>query len=242
VTGESKIFGVDALDFRFTPGPWTFAEGSAAAIAKHWREQNALRPKMFDGRVLLCRSHEIVTETERRILRGHCFETDFSAFLAWRDFSFPDRNVRNCFAMAALQSADGAFMLGRMADHTANAGKVYFPAGTPDHGDIKGEIVDLEGSVLRELTEETGLGHADVVIEAGWTIILEGPRIACMQRLRARETASALQERLRAFNATEAEPELVALEPVFAIADIERYDMPEFMRLYLVDALNNAKG
>ena len=52
--------------------------------------------------------------------------------LAWRDFGFPDANIANGFSMAALLSADGAFDLGEMAPHTANAGAIYFPSGTPD--------------------------------------------------------------------------------------------------------------
>ena len=56
---------------------------------------------MYDGRVFLMQRWSI----ENKTLRGKHFETDFSAFMAWRDFGFPDQNVRNCFGMAALRAA-----------------------------------------------------------------------------------------------------------------------------------------
>src|SRR6266576_268539 len=93
------------------------------------------------------------------------FEVDFASFIAWRDWGFPDKSVRNCFPMAALRSSDGAFLLGVMGSHTATAGQIYFPAGTPDPNDINGNTVDLERGVIRELIEETGLGIDIVWVE-----------------------------------------------------------------------------
>ena len=79
------------------------------------------------------------------VFRCAYLETDFKAFLAWRDFGMPAAGIRNAFGMAALISADGAFILGEMASHTANAGRIYFASGTPDPSDILSETVDIEG-------------------------------------------------------------------------------------------------
>ena len=94
------------------------------------------------------------------MLSGAYSEADFASFVAWRDWGFPDTSVRNCFPMAALRSSDGAFLLGVMGAHTANAGHIYFAAGTPDPNDIVGDTVDLEGGVMRELDGRNGSGGA----------------------------------------------------------------------------------
>ena len=108
---------------------------------------------MFDGKVLVL--HRGAFEGDA--FHGAYLQTRYSRFIAWRDFGFPDRTMRNCFAMAALRAADGAFLLGVMGPHTANAGKGYFPAGTPDTADIVARRSISAGSVARELGEETGL-------------------------------------------------------------------------------------
>ena len=78
--------------------------------------------------------------------------------------------------MAAIRSADGAFLLGVMGDHTANAGKIYFPAGVTDLQSVAGTRVDLESGMLREVAEETGLTRDDLSAEPLWQTVMSGQR------------------------------------------------------------------
>ena len=101
----ARIFEVAELDLAYEPAPWAFAESRAEEIAAHWAKRREALPHLFDGRVLLLRRHEFSTRIDgATILRGAYFETDFKAFLAWRDFGFPDARVCNCFSMADRKS------------------------------------------------------------------------------------------------------------------------------------------
>ena len=222
------VEALDALDFKLGAGVWDFAQSHAAEIDAHWRARLARQPRLFNGRVLMLGPHRV----EGRVLRGEFWETDFKNFLAWREFGFPASNACNGFSMAALRGADGPFVLGEMSGHTASAGAVYFPAGTPDLSDVFGETVDLDASVRRELQEETGLVAAADEIAPGWTVVRARGRVACMKPIRLREPAEAAKARIEAALAGEARPEFSAIHLVRSPADFTEA-MPEFMRAYM---------
>jgi 8-oxo-dGTP pyrophosphatase MutT (NUDIX family) len=226
------VHRIAALDCRVDPFDWSFERERAGEIASHWARLVAERPAMYDGRVLLCRSVEIAPEGGG-VLTARFFETSFSAFIAWRDFGFPDRDIRNCFSMAALRSSDGAFLLGEMGAQTANAGKCYFPAGTPDLSDVTDGAVDLAGSVARELHEETGIDIAEGEVDPVWTVVTLGLRVACLRAVRLRLHADAIVARAADILAAQDSPELAGLRPVRSLADLESLDTPDFIRAYL---------
>jgi hypothetical protein len=217
-------------ELRFAPRPWPFAQARRAEIDAHFAGLSRDNPHAFNGRVLLLHAFAI----EDAVLHGTYFETDFASFIAWRDWRWPDMSVRNCFGQAALRAADGAFVLGVMAAHTMNAGRIYFPSGTPDPKDIVGDDVDLDGSVLRELTEETGLTIADVSLDPGWHAVLAGPRLAMLKPVRSPLTAEELRARILAHIAAEAHPELADVRIVRGRADLDEM-MPEFIHDYLLE-------
>ena len=147
-----RLITVDRLHCILEPHAWDFAALRAEDIQSHWREKKRANPSLYDGRVLLARRVAQSGDAEGdRTLSIEFFETGFSNFLAWRDFGFPDAGVYNCFAMAALRSKDGAYLLGEMGPGHSSAGAIYFPGGTPDLLDVRGDFVDLEGSAAREL-------------------------------------------------------------------------------------------
>jgi 8-oxo-dGTP pyrophosphatase MutT (NUDIX family) len=225
----SRILSIDALDLAFAARPWPFAEAEADRIADHWRARVESQPRLYNGRVLLLGRHALGADRRGTTLRGEYFETDFAAFLAWRDFGFPDHTVVNCFSMAALVGADGAFLLGEMAAHTANAGATYFPAGTPDPSDVFDGKVDLAASALRELQEETGIAADAVAFDPGWTLVYAPPRIACLKLMRLAETAETVKAGVEAFLAADADAELAAIRVVRGPADVDRARAPGFI-------------
>ncbi|MBI3275063.1 MAG: NUDIX hydrolase, partial [Methylocystis sp.] len=122
---EVKLARVDRLDCVIEDHDWPFDRRRRREINAYWANLVSENPSFYDGRVLLARRIQERTEQgARKVLAVGFFETRFSRFLAWRDFGFPDSDVYNCFAMAALRSADGAFLLGEMGAHTANAGSI----------------------------------------------------------------------------------------------------------------------
>jgi 8-oxo-dGTP pyrophosphatase MutT (NUDIX family) len=219
---------VETLDLSLGDYDWAFARERRADIDNHFDRLRQEKPSMWNGRVLLMDRFEVADNT----LRGGCFETDFASFVAWRDFGFPDLSVKNVFALGALQGSDGGYVLGVMGAHTMNAGKIYFPGGTPDLNDVRGDRVDLESSVRREVQEETGLAPAEFEIDAGWHCILTGPMIALLKPMRARETAARLRERILDHIDHEADPELAGAVVVNGPADI-RDAMPGFVQTFL---------
>lgn len=231
---DISIVALDSAEFAYAPRPWTFADARRAEIDAHFAMRRRRAPEIWNGEVLLLGEHVL----RGAALTGTFFATDYASFIAWEDWGFPDRTVANGFAMGALRAADGAFLLGVMGAHTAKAGMIYFPAGTPDPSDIDGARVDLAASVVREVGEETGLTAADVAIERGWTAVLGDCRVALMKTMQSSLAADALRARILDHLAREVKPELADIRIVRGSADFDAA-MPDFVRAYLADRLKS---
>src|SRR3974390_3502811 len=174
-----RIHRVETLDLTIEPFAWPFAQERRDEIGAYFPEKQREKPKLWNGRILLARNSAI----DGARLSARYFEIDFASFLAWRDWGIPDKDVFNGFGMGALRCADGAFVLGEMGGHTANAGRIYFPAGTPDLDDISGNTVDIAGSVVRETEEEAGLSPSDYRASPFWDCVMTGTSIAMIRTL-----------------------------------------------------------
>src|SRR5258707_7569128 len=154
---DIDILPVQRVDFRVFPLPWPLGADRRTEIEDYFTHLRREKPQLWNGRVLLLRDFEISDAT----LQGTIFETDYASFIAWRDWGFPDRDVRACFAMGALLSRDGAFLLGVMNAHTAGAGGIYLPSGVLDPGDVVCGRVDFDRNVRPENVEEDRLRRDD---------------------------------------------------------------------------------
>jgi 8-oxo-dGTP pyrophosphatase MutT (NUDIX family) len=240
---KAHLLEVGELDLTFAASRWEFAERQSAAIAAHWGRLINAKPAMFNGRVLLLGKRVLETGHDGVLrLRGVYFETDYADFLAWTAFGHPGGPVDNCFAMAALRAADGAFLLGEMAHHTYNAGQIYFPAGTPDPDDVFDNRVDLEASARRELLEETGLLAAETDVAPGWTLAMTPQRIACMKLMTFPLPAAELKARIEAFLARDPLAEFSCMHIVRDPEDIDEARVPIFVADYLRYAFDRSSA
>ena len=221
------IHRVTTLDLGFQPRSWPFAEERRADIDAHFAIKQREKP-IWNGRILLGRNPDFTGDR----FSASYFEADFASFLAWRDWGFPDRDVFNGFGMGALRCSDGAFLLGEMGHHTSNAGRIYFPSGTPDPDDISGGAVDISGSVAREVEEETGLTSADYRADAHWDCVVSGAAIAMIRILHVDLTGEALRARIEANLARQRQPELSAVHLVRETSDLTAA-MPRFVAAFI---------
>lgn len=224
---ESRVVSVERLDFRFEPRRWDYADAHRAAMDTHFTTRQRANPALWNGRVLVAHRHEVVDG----VCRGAFLETDFASFMAWRDWGWPEAATLDCFGSAALQASDGAYLLGVMGPHTANAGRIYFPCGTPDLDDVVDDRVDLERSALRELHEETGLAVEDMRAEPGCLVVFWRSLVMHAKLLRADEPAEALRVRILRHLATQRQPELSDIRIVRRPDDLDA-NMPPFIRVF----------
>ena len=228
---DMKIVQLERLEVGYVPQRWTFADERRPEIDAYFAVLQRENPALWNGRVLLLREFTIIDG----VFRGDCLEVDYASFISWQCWDFPDPGVHDCFAMAVIQSCDGAFLLGVMGAHTFNAGQIYFPCGTPDPSDIVADRLDFEGSVRRELAEETGFDVSEFAAEPGWYTVLGGALVAHLKLLRSRASAAELRERALDHLASEKRPELSEIRIVRGPADLDPA-MPSFVISFLCHA------
>jgi hypothetical protein len=228
MTREPLVYRVERLAFMVASKSWAFAIERRAEIDAYFAALQREKPALWNGRVLLLH-HQVLADG---VFNGEFLETDYASFAAWCHWGRPPASVHDCFAAAAIMSSDGAFLLGRMGAHTFNAGKIYFPCGTPDRNDVVDGTVDLDRSVERELKEETGCDAAEFRAEPGWTAVVDGALIALIKVFRSRQDADSLRARILGSLARQRQPELADICIVRGPVDFDPA-MPRFVTAFL---------
>ncbi|RXF74332.1 NUDIX hydrolase [Hansschlegelia zhihuaiae] len=214
----ARVCGVSA---RLRPGAHPVEALEREAIASVWSRALAEKPQMFDGRVLL--GEDVAISGGQ--LELACRETGFST-LVWLRTRPEERRVINAFGAAVVVSADGAALLGRMARHTANAGLLYFPCGTPDRDDVRGDEVDIEGAMLRELEEETGLAPPLVSPTQRAVAVFDGSLVGYFRRFDCTLDADAIHARVGNWLARDPDAELEEVVLARSAAELDSSSPP----------------
>jgi 8-oxo-dGTP pyrophosphatase MutT (NUDIX family) len=229
-----EITPIDQITISVEPWSWGFSDRRRQQIDDHFKRRQSEQPALWNGRALLLRQYTV----RDGVLQGTCFETDYASLLAWRDWEFPDREVYNLFAAAALQSADGAYLVGEMAPHTASAGQWYFPCGTPEPSDVDASgKLDLVSNLRRELQEETGLDMDEVEVQPGWTLVRDRGFLAFMRGLAAHDDAERLQAKIRHYIDNEQHPEFRDVRFVRRVDELNDR-IPHLFRAFLHNLLS----
>jgi 8-oxo-dGTP pyrophosphatase MutT (NUDIX family) len=229
VKREIEIRRVSRVEACCRPFDWQWPQQNRSFVEENWKRRTAGKPQMFNGRVLLLQ--DVVFEQD--LCRNTYFEVDYADFVAWIDKGYPDPAIANGFAMGALRGSDGAYICGVMGNGTTNAGRVYFPAGTPDLSDLRPDgIVDLATSLTRELAEETGLQESDYHVDDEWIIVQRWPTIALLRMATLTMTAEEGAAKIRANIARQHEPELQDVRIIRGPEDIDPERMPLFLHSF----------
>ncbi len=226
---DIEIVALDRTEIILEPWSWRFAAERRDDIHRYFADLQRRRAGVWNGRILLMQRYAIAD----RVLRGACFEADYASFCAWRDWKFPDASVDNVFAVAALRSADGAFVVGEMAASTFNAGLATFPCGTPEPADLDAAgTLDLGANLGRELLEETGIPVDELKPEPGWTMVRDRCYLALVRQVVAPLDAESLRTQIVRNLAQQRTPEFVGIRLVRSERDLDA-TMPGFIRAYL---------
>jgi 8-oxo-dGTP pyrophosphatase MutT (NUDIX family) len=200
---RDAIVPVRSAAVRLDPGPHPFERENAAAIDENWRAETEANPALFDGKVVLLSS---LTYADGR-LEGFCNIVRFATFMLWRK-TRPLGSAEHAYAHAVPVTSDNALILIRMAGHTVNAGRAYFAAGSFEPQDFRADMADIDLNMAREVREETGMDLSGCERDPIYHLRSSEGASVIFRRYYLDEPAEAVAERIRAFVAAEAEPEI----------------------------------
>lgn len=132
--------------------PLSFMRDRRTDIERYWNSVMTGKDRLWNGEFFMFTDVHI----EDGVLHARGHKTDFSTFLYWRD-NGRDPSVTHITGTSFPHFDDGSLLAIKMAEHTANAGKVYFPAGSFDSDDIVDGAFDVVTNFCREIKEEIGI-------------------------------------------------------------------------------------
>ncbi len=221
------VYCVADVDLRVDVEDWPWAMARRAQVLAHFERKRAANPAYFNGQTFILAAHSLAAN----VFRASYAPADFASYLFWRDAGFPENGVRDGFGSAILRSAEGHVLLGRQAAGNVNAGSAYLPGGFIDRQDVRADgRIDIDGSVMREIEEETGLDPGRLDRVAGYRLSCAGPLISIGIEFRSRQGSEEMRAAVLAHLAQEAKPELVDIVVIRRPGDLAGANVPDYTR------------
>lgn len=224
---DGRIFPVERAVFSVLPDPHPLIAANEDAIAENWEREVAANPSLYNGELVFQRRLSLrdgVLEAE-----GHL--VPYAFHLWWRRLD-PRHGGFHSFAWAVPVSSDGAIIAIRMGAQTANPGRVYCAAGSLEKVDIVDGVVDIEGNMLRELKEETGLDGREAMPDVMSYGVMTDSVLLVFRIYRFGQTAdemlASIRDHMRYDHEKEIEAALAIRDP-----DPDAHDYVPSMRLIL---------
>lgn len=211
------VLPVHDIKVRLREGPHPYEAANLADIDSNWADEKARRPKLFDGQMILLSA----AAYRAGVIEGDCHPIRFATLLHWRKNREASRGF-HVFASAMPVAGDNALVAIRMSPHTANAGRVYFAAGSFEPQDFTDGIADVAANIHREVAEETGIELDAVSRDDGYHAYCTSAGLTLIRRYYLREDGDTIASRIQAFIDADLEPE--ADRPVLIRSET---DVPE---------------
>ena len=212
---RNRILPVNKVAVRLEDSPHPYEQANAASIDANWEEELARRPKLFDGEMILL-SHAAYRDG---LVEGRCHPIRYATFLHWRK-NKAESDGFHVFANAMPVTSDGALVAIRMGPHTANAGRVYFAAGSFSRMDFSGRLADVDFNIHREVAEETGIDLAATARDERFHAYCSAAGLTLVRRYYLGAGAGETASKIRAFIAAESEPEADEAVVIKSEADV----------------------
>lgn len=228
---ETSVFQAARVDLHVTDDPWLFSDRHREAISAHWERRRLVTPNFFNGVVHLLTQYNLSGDG---LLSARFLRTDFRSFLYWRETGWPDTGVMDAFGSALLLSAEGRVLLGLQRAGNLNSGLCYPPGGFIDARDVREDgSIDIEGSVAREILEETGLSAPAIARGQGYVITIAGPVLSIAVPYRSGLPGAALLDEIRRHISADADSELADLVLAAPEERNAELPMPDYARALL---------
>lgn len=175
VADRAVVQRIETCAIRLVAHDWPLVREHRHAIDELWAQKSAANSGFFDGVVHLVSGWRL----DGGNLTATAFATRFRDYLYWRETGFADRSVTDAFGAAIIRAADGGILLARQRSGNVNSGLVYLPGGFIDERDVgSGGVIDIDGSIEREIAEETGLDLARLERRPGYVVTAVGAHLA----------------------------------------------------------------